>query len=73
MEIHRNVETKQVGIDVRTRLKLLFPIGLRGEGRDYFTLKTPRFGVRFSAENGIMSSSRQDWSFTFRRLRREGR
>jgi len=45
MEIHRNVETKQVGIDVRTRLKLLFPIGLRGEGRDYYTLKTPRFGV----------------------------
>ena len=42
-EIHRNVETKQVGhgIDVRTRLKLLFPIGLRGEGRNYYTLKTP--------------------------------
>jgi len=51
--------------DVRTRLKLLFPIGLRGEGRDYYTLKTPRFGIRFSAESSIMSSSRQDWSFTF--------
>ncbi len=74
-EIHRNVETKQVGggIDVRTRLKLLFPIDLRGAGRDYYTLKTPRFGVRFSAESSIMSSSRQDWPFTFRRLRREGR
>jgi hypothetical protein len=33
------------GIDVRTRLKLLFPIGLRGEVRDYYTLRTPRFGV----------------------------
>ena len=46
-EIRRNVGTAQFGsgIDVRTRLKLLFPIGLRGEVRDYYTLKTPRFGV----------------------------
>jgi hypothetical protein len=46
-EIHRNVGTAQFGggIDVRTRLKLLFPIGLSGEVRDYYTLKTPRFGV----------------------------
>ncbi len=74
-EIHRNVGTAQVGggIDVRTRLKLLFPIGLRGEVRDYYTLKTPPSAFRFSAEDSTMSSSRQDWSFTFRRLRREGR
>jgi hypothetical protein len=40
-EIHRNVGTAQFGggIDVRTRLKLLFPIGLRGEVRDYYTLE----------------------------------
>ena len=46
-EIHRSVATAQFGggSDVRTRLKLLFPIGLRGEVRDYYTLKTPRFGV----------------------------
>ncbi len=46
-EIHRNVGTAQFGggIDVHTRLKLLFPIGLRGEVRDYYTLKSPRFGV----------------------------
>src|SRR5260370_16231880 len=69
-EIHRIVGTAQFGggIDVRTRLKLLFPIGLRGEVR---TLEErPASVFRFSAENSIMSSSRQDWSFTFRRLRR---
>jgi hypothetical protein len=46
-EIHRNVATAQFGggIDVRTRLKLLFPIGLRGEVRDFYTLETPGFGV----------------------------
>ncbi len=46
-EIHRSVATVQFGggIDVRTRLKLLFPIGLRGEVRDFYTLGTPGFGV----------------------------
>jgi hypothetical protein len=31
------------GIDVRTRLKLLFPIGFRGEFRDFYTLGSPCF------------------------------
>ena len=46
-EIHRNVATAQFGggIDVRTRLKLLFPIGFRGKVRDFYTLNTPSFGV----------------------------
>jgi hypothetical protein len=46
-EIHRNVATAQfgAGIDVRTRLKLLFPIGLRGEFRDFYSLGNPSFGV----------------------------
>jgi len=46
-EIHRSVATAQfvAGIDVRTRLKLLFPIGLRGEFRDFYTLGNPSFGV----------------------------
>jgi len=46
-EIHRNVATAQFGggIDVRTRLKLLFPIGVRGDVRDFYTLETPSFGV----------------------------
>jgi hypothetical protein len=30
---------------VRTRVKLLFPIGLRGEFRDFYTLGNPSFGV----------------------------
>jgi hypothetical protein len=33
------------GIDVRTTLRLLFPISLRGEVRDYYSLETPAFGV----------------------------
>ena len=46
-EIHRSVATAQFGggIDVRPRLKLLFPIGFRGEVRDFYTLNTPSFGV----------------------------
>ncbi len=46
-QIHQSVATVQFGggIDVRTRLKLLFPIGLRGEVRDFYTLGTPGFGV----------------------------
>jgi hypothetical protein len=47
MQIHRNLATAQLGggIDVRTRLKLAFPIGLRGAIRDYYALETPRVGV----------------------------
>jgi len=46
-EIHRNVATAQFGggIDARTRVKLLFSIGLRGEFRDFYTLGNPSFGV----------------------------
>jgi len=46
-EIRRSVATAQFGggIDVRTRLKLLFPIGFRGEVRDFYTLNTRSFGV----------------------------
>ncbi len=45
--IHRNVATPHFGggIDVRTRLKLLFPIGFTGEFRDLHTLGNPSFGV----------------------------
>jgi hypothetical protein len=46
-QVNRNVTTAQFGggIDVRTPLKLLFPISLRGEVRDYYTSETPSFGV----------------------------
>jgi len=46
-EIYRNVATAQFGrgIDVRTRVKLLFPIGFRGEFRDFYTSGNPSFGV----------------------------
>ncbi len=46
-EIHRSVATAQFsgGVDVCTRLKLLFPIHFGGEVRDFYTLNTPSFGV----------------------------
>jgi hypothetical protein len=61
-EIHPNVPTAQFGggIDVHARLKLLFPIGFRGELRDLYTLKTPSFGVWRSVHNSTLSLSRED-------------
>jgi hypothetical protein len=46
-QVHQNVTTAPFGggIDVRTPLKLLFPISLRAEGRDYYTLETASCGV----------------------------
>jgi len=71
-EIHRNVATAQFGggIDARTRVKLLFTIGLRGEFGDFYTLGTPVSAFRFCAQNSMISSSREVWSSTFSRLRR---
>ena len=34
------------GVDVRTPIKLLFPISLRGEVRDYYSVSNPTFGTR---------------------------
>jgi hypothetical protein len=47
MEVHRNVARGQFGegIDVRARVKLLFPISLRYEFRDFCTLGNPSFDV----------------------------
>jgi len=60
MEIHRNVATAQFGggIDVRTRLKLLFPIGIRGEFRDFYTLGKPvsAFRVQRSEQHNLVVS-----------------
>jgi hypothetical protein len=46
-QIYRNVGTAQfgAGVDLRTPLKLLFAVSLRGEVRDYYTVETPSFGV----------------------------
>ena len=33
------------GVDVRTPIKLLFPISLRGEVRDYYSVTNPTFGA----------------------------
>ena len=41
-------------IDVRTRLKLLFTIGFRGEFRDFYTLGNLSFGVPISAQDSII-------------------
>jgi hypothetical protein len=70
-EIHRNVARAQFGggIDGRTRLKLLFPIGCRGEFRDFYTLGNPSFGVPVqpSEQHNVVS---EDWLSTFGELRR---
>lgn len=54
------------GIDVRTHLKLLLPIGVRGEFRNFYTLENPAP----CAQNSRISSSREDWLSTSSRLRR---
>lgn len=59
-QIHRSVATGDFGggIDVRTRLKVLFPIGFRGEVRDFYTFGTPSFGVpvqRSEQHNAVVS------------------
>lgn len=33
------------GVDIRTPIKILFPIGLRAEVRDYYTTMAPNYGV----------------------------
>jgi hypothetical protein len=65
-EIHRRVATAQFGggIDIRRRLKLLFPIGFKGGVGDFYTLNTPSFGVPVQARS-TMSSSREDWLSTY--------
>ena len=63
-EIHRNVQTAQFGggIDVRTRLKLLFTIGFRGEFRDFYTLGNLSFGVPIqrSEQHNLLAGCGQD-------------
>ena len=34
------------GVDVRTPIRILFPISLRGEVRDYYSVSNPTFGTR---------------------------
>ena len=34
-----------VGVDIRTPIKVLFPISLRGEVRDFYSLSNPSFGT----------------------------
>lgn len=45
--IHTHTGTLQFGggVDVKTPLRLLVPIGLRGEFRDFYTLREPIFAV----------------------------
>jgi hypothetical protein len=44
---HQHTGTAQfgAGVDVRTPVKILFPIGLRAEVRDYYTVIAPNYGV----------------------------
>jgi hypothetical protein len=46
------------GIDIRTPIHILFPIGLRAEVRDYYTLDTPNFGssVTRSGQHNVVAA-----------------
>lgn len=47
------------GVDIRTRLKVLTPIGLRAEVRDFYSLDTPRFttAVRDDRQHNVIVSA----------------
>ena len=50
-EMHRTAATGQLGggIEVGTQLKLLLPIGVRGEFGNFYTLDNPSLGVPLHA------------------------
>ena len=56
----RNAATAQFGggVDFRTPLRILFPISLRAEIRDFHALDTPAFGVPVghSTQDNIITS-----------------
>ena len=46
------------GIDIRTPIHILFPIGLRAEVRDYYTIDSPNFGssVRQGGQHNVVAA-----------------
>jgi len=46
------------GVDVRTPIKVLFPISLRGEVRDYYSVSNPTFGtaVQGGGQHNVVAS-----------------
>ena len=48
-EMHRTAATGQFGAEVGTQLKLLLPIGVRGEFGNFYTLENPSLGVPLHA------------------------
>jgi hypothetical protein len=46
------------GVDVRTPIKLVFPISLRGEVRDYYSVSSPTFGtaVQGGGQHNVVAS-----------------
>ena len=57
---YTNTGTAQFGggVDFRTGLRVLFPITLRGEVRDYYTVRSPRFGtsVQNSGQHNVVAA-----------------
>ena len=53
------------GVDVRTPIKVLFPISLRGEVRDYYSVSNPTFGtpVQGSGQHNVVVSGGMVLSF----------
>ena len=55
------------GVDVRTPIRVWFPISLRGEVRDFCAATNPGFGTAVREAARIMSWCRVAWSSTSRR------
>ena len=53
------------GVDVRTPIKILFPISLRGEVRDYYSVSNPTFGtaVQGGGQHNVVVSGGMVLSF----------
>jgi hypothetical protein len=53
------------GVDVRTPIKILFPISLRGEVRDYYSVSNPTFGtaVQGGGQHNVVASGGMVLSF----------
>ena len=53
------------GVDVRTPIRILFPISLRGEVRDYYSVSNPTFGtaVQGGGQHNVVASGGMVLSF----------
>jgi hypothetical protein len=56
------------GVDVRTPIKVFFPVSLRGEVRDYYSVSNPTFGTAVQGGGQHNVVVREAWFFPSKRL-----